>query len=285
MTRAGGGRPLRIVFLDRDTFPDAVALRPFSFPHDLQVFANTALDEVAARIADADVVITNKVPVRAAAIAGALNLALIAVAATGYDIVDYRLQRARHRRLEHPQLRGAHRARAHVRADPRAAPQHRRVSAVGRRRGLAASDQFCFFDHPIRDLAGARSASSAMARSGAVADLGRAFGMRALFQHKGVAGMGPLYTPFEDVLRASDVITLHWPLRAATRNMIAAPSSRSWRNGAADQHRARRARRRGRAAQALRSGLIAGAGFDVLTTEPPPADHPFMPLLGCRTSS
>ena len=48
--------------------------------------------------------------------------------------------------------------------------------------------------------------------------------MRVLFAgHKGVPGLGPLYTPFEEVLRTSDVITLHWPLMPATRNMIAEP--------------------------------------------------------------
>ena len=68
-------RPARIVFLDRATFPEAVALRPFSFPHTLVVHAATAPVDVGARIADADIVITNKVPVRADAIAMAPRLA------------------------------------------------------------------------------------------------------------------------------------------------------------------------------------------------------------------
>ena len=63
--------------------------------------------------------------------------------------------------------------------------------------------QFCFFDHPIRDLAGSTLGVIGDGVLGkAVADLGKAFGMRVLFSdYKGTTGMGPLYTPFEQVLR------------------------------------------------------------------------------------
>ena len=283
MTPADAGRPLRIVFLDRDTFPDAVALRPFSFPHDLQVFANTALDEVATRIADADVVITNKVPVRASAIAGAPNLALIAVAATGYDIVDVAACTARGITVSNIRNYALH-----------TVPEHTFALILALRRSIGAyrqsvadgawqrSGQFCYFDYPIRDLAGSTLGIIGDGALGqAVADLGRAFGMTTLYSsYKGVPGMGPLYTPFADVLRRSDVITLHCPLTAATRNMIAAPEFalmaqrplliNTARGGLVDEHAL---------AQALRSGQIAGAAFDVVTTEPPPPDHPFMALL------
>ena len=92
--------------------------------------------------------------------------------------------------------------------------------------------------------------------------------------------MGPLYTPFEDVLRLSDVITLHCPLLPSTRHMIAAPEFAQMRRrpllintargGLVDEHAL---------VDALKQGRISGAGFDVVTTEPPPQDHPFMRLL------
>ena len=106
--------------------------------------------------------------------------------------------------------------------------------------------------------------------------------MRTLFSsYKGVPGMGPLYTPFHDVLRQSDVITLHAPLMPQTRNMIAAPEFalmerkpliiNTARGGLVDEVALGRA---------LRSGQIAGAGFDVATVEPALADHPLMQLVG-----
>src|SRR6187549_122706 len=81
-------RTARVVFLDRATLPEDVALRPLRFPHALQIHDQSSADEVRERIADADVVITNKAPVRADAIAAAPNLKLIAIAATGYDNID-----------------------------------------------------------------------------------------------------------------------------------------------------------------------------------------------------
>jgi glycerate dehydrogenase len=106
--------------------------------------------------------------------------------------------------------------------------------------------------------------------------------MHTLFSsYKGVPGMGPLYTPFEQVLRQSDIITLHAPLMPQTHDMIAAPEFalmerkplliNTARGGLVDEVAL---------GQALRSGQISGAGFDVATAEPPSADHPLMKLVG-----
>jgi glycerate dehydrogenase len=106
--------------------------------------------------------------------------------------------------------------------------------------------------------------------------------MRTLFAaHKGVSGLGPLYTPFEEVLETSDVITLHAPLMPSTRNVIALPEFRKMkrrplvinasRGGLVDE---------ADLVTALDQGLIAGVGFDCLTAEPPAADHPFWQIAG-----
>ena len=86
---------IRIVFLDRDTLSPETVVRAPSVPHEMVVQARTAPHEVAERIRDADVVITNKAPVRAEALAGAAKLKLIAVSATGTDIVDLAEAKAR----------------------------------------------------------------------------------------------------------------------------------------------------------------------------------------------
>ncbi|MCJ9728599.1 glycerate dehydrogenase, partial [Bradyrhizobium sp. PRIMUS42] len=78
----------KIVFLDRDTMPSQINLRTFAFPHELREFGATKPDQVCDRVADAHIVITNKVPLSAAVVARARNLKLVAVAATGTDIVD-----------------------------------------------------------------------------------------------------------------------------------------------------------------------------------------------------
>jgi glycerate dehydrogenase len=273
---------VRIVFLDRDTLPPDIGLRPFAFPSDLREYGATAPEQVAERIAGADIVITNKAPVRANAIVGATNLRLIAIAATGSDIVD--IAACAKQGVVVSNIRGY---------AVNTVPEHTFALILALRRSLVAyrdsvragrwgeAGHFCFFDHPINDLAGATLGIIGDGELGrSVAEIARAFRMRVLFSaYKGVSGMGPLYTPFEDVLRTSDIITLHAPLMPQTRNMIGAQEFammtrkplliNTARGGLVDE---------AALAGALHSGQISGAGFDVGTVEPPPADHPLMRL-------
>lgn len=274
----------RVVFLDRDTLSPETRLRDLSFPHRLEVFAKTAADEVAGRIEGAEIVITNKAPVRREAIEGAPDLRLVAVAATGTDVVD--LQACAERGVTVSNIRNY---AVHT------VPEHTFALIFALRRSIVAyrdavirgrwqeAGQFCFFEFPIRDLAGSTLGIIGDGVLGqAVADLGRAFGMRVLFSgYKGADGMGPLYTPFDEVMRTSDVITLHCPLMASTKNMIAAREFalmehrplliNTARGGLVDEQAL---------AAALDRGQIGGAGFDVVTQEPPPAEHPLMRLAG-----
>src|SRR6478672_8714974 len=276
------GSPPRIVFLDRETLSPQTRLREPSFPHRLDVFGKTAPAEVAQRIADAEIVITNKAPLRRDAIVSAKNLRLVALAATGTDVVDAKACAERGITVSNIRNYAAN-----------TVPEHTFALIFALRRSIAAyrdavirgrwqdAGQFCFFDHPIRDLAGSTLGivgDGVLGRS--VADLGRAFGMRILFaSYKGVAGMGPLYTPFDEVMRVSDVITLHCPLTPETRNLIAEREFalmerrpllvNTARGGLVDE---------AALAGALDRGQIGGAGFDVVTQEPPPPDHPLMRL-------
>jgi glycerate dehydrogenase len=275
--------PARVVFLDRDTISPETVLRPLAFPHELEVFDRTTAEQVPGRIADADIVITNKAPVREAALDGARRLKLIAVAATGTDVVDVKAASARGITVSNIRNYAGNTVPEHtfalILALRRSIIPYRQSVGEGRWREAA---QFCYFDYPIRDLAGSTLGVIGDGVLGqAVADLGRAFGMKVLFStYKGVSGMGPLYTAFEDVLRRSDVITLHAPLMPSTRNMIGAAEFalmerkplliNTARGGLVDENAL---------CKALETGQIAGAGFDVVTKEPPPQDHPFMRLL------
>jgi glycerate dehydrogenase len=271
------------VFLDRETLSPETKLRTPSFPHELITYGKTAPGDVADRIADADIVITNKAPVRQEAIAQARNLKLVAVAATGYDVVDVAACKERGVAVCNIRNYAVNTVPEHTFALILALRRSILVYADAVRRGRwQEAGQFCFFDHPIRDLAGSTLGIIGNGVLGrAVADIARGFGMRVLFSaYKGSAGMGPLYTPFEDVLRQSDIITLHSPLMPSTRNMIAVSEFslmerqplliNTARGGLVDEQAL---------ADALTAGQISGAAFDVVTAEPPGADHPFMRLL------
>jgi glycerate dehydrogenase len=276
-------RPARIVFLDCETLSSQTRLREPAFPHEMVVYERTTPDQVRERIAGADVVITNKVRIGRAVLAQLPELRMIAVAATGVDVID--LDACRERQIVVSNVRGY---------ATNTVPEHTFALILALRRSILAyrdsvargrwqeAGQFCYFDYTIHDLAGSILGVIGDGSIGqAVADLGKAFGMRTLFSaYKGTTGMGPLYTPFEELLRISDVITLHAPLMPSTRGMIGRAEFalmerrplliNTARGGLVDEPALE---------EALTSGQVSGAGFDVATSEPPPADHPLMRLL------
>lgn len=274
---------LKVVFLDRDTISPETVLRSLSFPHELVVYDRTPADQVAQRIADADIVITNKVPVRAEALASATRLKMVAVAATGTDNVD--LKACAERGIVVSNIRGY---------AVHSVPEHVFALIFALRRSIVAyhnsvkagrwqdAQQFCYFDYPIKDLAGSTLGivgEGALGQS--VAAIGRALGMRVVFAaRKGAGKQGSLYTPFNDMLAQSDVITLHCPLNDNTRNLIDAPEFAFMQRKPLLINTARGGLVNEVAlGQALRSGQLGGAGFDVTSPEPPAADSPLMQLL------
>ena len=274
---------MKIVFLDRDTISPDTTLRAPSFAHTWVQHNRTLADEAAARIADADIVIVNKVKLTADVLAQAPKLKLIAVAATGTDNIDLAACQQRGIVVSNVRNYAKHTVPEHtfalIFALRRSICAYR--DAVKTRRWQEAA-QFCFFDYPIRDLAGSTLGIIGDGVLGqSVATIGRALGMRVLFSaHKGRTGQGSMYTPFEEVLRQSDILTLHCPLNANTRHMIGtaefAQMTRkpllinTGRGGLVDE---------AAVGPALQAGHISGAAFDVTSVEPPPADHPFMALL------
>jgi glycerate dehydrogenase len=112
------------------------------------------------------------------------------------------------------------------------------------------------------------------------AAIGRAFGMRVLFaDHPPPKMQGVEFTPLDEVLAQSDVISLHCPLLPATRNLIDLDAFRKMKRNALLINTARGGLVDEAALiRALDEGLIAGAGFDVLTVEPPRDGHPLLDL-------
>ena len=151
----GSGSPPRIVFLDRETLSPQTRLRAPSFPHRLDVFEKTAPAEVVERIADAEIVITNKVPLRRESIVSAKNLRLVAVAATGTDIVDAKACAERGITVSNIRNYAVNTVPEHtfalIFALRRSITAYRDAVIKGR---WQEAGQFCFFDYPIHDIAG-----------------------------------------------------------------------------------------------------------------------------------
>jgi glycerate dehydrogenase len=272
----------KIVFLDHDTLGPGVSMRRPSFRHEWTAHGLTSADEVVDRARDATILVVNKVPLREPVLDRLPNLRFVAVAATGTDNVDLAACKRRGISVSNVQAYAVHTVPEHtfalILALRRSLPAYRTSITAGE---WQKAGQFTLLSHPIRDLHGSTLGIIGEGAIGqAVADLGRAFGMRVLFSaHKGNTGMGPLYTPFEKVLERSDILTLHCPLTPGTKNLLGDAEFQRMsrhplvintaRGGLIDE---------AALVRALESGLISGATVDAVSAEPPPLDHPFMRL-------
>jgi glycerate dehydrogenase len=132
--------------------------------------------------------------------------------------------------------------------------------------------QFCLLDHSINDIRGSTIGIIGYGALGkATADLARAVGMKVLIaEHKDATMVREGRTSFVDVLRLSDVLSLHCPLTDATRNLIGAAEFQIMKPQAILINTARGALVDEQAlVAALKAGTIGAAGIDVLRTEPP----------------
>lgn len=275
--------PKHIVFVDRETLPDEIVVRPPAFAHTMESYQRSAPEDLVQRCKDAHIVVTNKVRFPAEVLAQLPKLEMIAVSATGTDIID--LKTSASRNIVVSNIRGyavstvpEHTLGMMLSLCRSLRPYHQSITQ-GR---WAEADQFCYFDYPIFELRGkvlGIIGDGALGKS--VGKLGEAFGMEVRYStYKGVAGMGPLYTPFERILSESDVITMHCPLLDSTRNLLSHAEFdqmtkkpliiNTARGGLVDERAL---------VDALKAGKIRGAGFDVVTTEPIPADHPFLEIM------
>lgn len=273
----------RIICIERDTIAPWVTVRRPAFTHAWVDYGKTRPDEVVERLQGADIAVINKAPMPKAVLEALPDLKLIAVAATGTDNIDKAAAQAQgivvSNIRNYATATVPEHAFALILSLRRQLQSYRDVVRTG---GWQAARQFTVFTDPIHDLAGSTLGIIGEGAIGqSVAAIGRAFGMRPLFaMHKHRDDMGPLYTPFAQVLAESDVITLHAPLTPETRGLIALPEFRQMtrqpilintaRGGLVDERDL---------VTALDEGLIAGAGFDVTVGEPPTDDHPFMALL------
>ncbi|HEY8569292.1 D-2-hydroxyacid dehydrogenase [Microbulbifer sp.] len=242
-------------------------------------FATTSPDETAARIASADVVITNKVVLDRALIESAPSLKLICVCATGTNNID--LGAAAEKNIPVKNVTGytgsslAQHTIALLLA--LATRWHQYADDVKNGR-WSQSPIFCRLDYPVMELAGKTLGIIGYGDLGQkVAQLGEALGMRVLVAQSATGEQKPGRVSVEQLVAESDVISLHCPLTEQNKQMVnreflAAMKDSAFlintaRGGLVDETAL---------AEALRNGVIAGAALDVLSVEPPPANHPLL---------
>ena len=269
-----------IVFLDRDILPTECP-RP-SFPHTWVEYPTTTLGQLDVRLANATIVISSKIPLRAETLARHSNIRFIAVAGTGVDPFD--LDYCRQTGIVVSNVAGY--AKQTV-------AEHTLMLILALSRNLIAyrddlqagkwqrTAPFCFHEAQISNLNGKTLGIVGEGAIGsAVADIAKGFGMRVVFSHhKPMRDSSVERLDLNELLQHSDVVSLHCPLNNNTKQLMGEAQFRimkssaflinTSRGGLIDENALVRA---------LQEKWIAGAGLDVLAKEPPTEGNPLLDL-------
>ena len=270
--------PLHIVVLDRDTLVN----RPFDFdfPHTLSSYGTTEAHETLERIRGADIVITNKVVISAQAFAKNPQLKLVAVTATGVNNVDVEAAKQNGTAVCNIRAYGNESVAEHafmmMITLMRNLPAYQRDVAAGL---WENSPFFCHLGAPMRDLNGKTLAIFGRGNIGkTLATYAQAFKMNVVFaEHKHAQSVRDGYVSFDEAIRSVDVVSLNCPLTPQTANMIGEAELQQMKPGAILINCGRGGLVDEAAlVAALKYGQIGGAGFDVLTQEPPRDGNPLL---------
>ena len=266
---------MKAVFLDLKTLDqDDLDLSPLHQLNKNWLFHDlTAPGQTAERIRDAEIVISNKVVIDAAMMDTAENLKLIAVAATGTNNIDLEAAKARGIMVTNVTGYGTPSVVQHVFSlvlalNTNLLSYQQRIEEGA----WQQSDSFCLFDFPITELTDKVMGVVGYGELGrGVAEVAKAFGMRVMVSSRpGSSEAQEGRYLFENVLEQADVISLHVPLADNTANLIGAEELKRMKSDALLINTARGGIVDEVAlADALRAGEIGGAGFDVLSVEPP----------------
>jgi glycerate dehydrogenase len=275
------GKPTA-AFLDFATLGPGIDTHALDSLADVRYYDLSGAGDVGRRIADCEIAIVNKSFIAADAIRPAKRLKLIALTGTGSDNVDVAAAKECGVAVANTRGYGTASVAQHVFALILGLTQQiGGYAALVRSGAWHESPMFSLFDYPIRELAGRTLGIVGSGTLGqTVARLGECFGMRIAFAAR--IGSARADVPagrihFSDLLEQADVLSLHCPLNAATKHMIGAPQFKRMKRDALLINTARGGLVDSAAlAAALRAGEIAGAGIDVLATEPPPPDHPLL---------
>ena len=287
-----GCRGMKIVVLDGYTLnPGDLSWEPLERLGELTVYERTPSELVCARIGDADAVFTNKTLLGAEHFAQRPRLRFVGVLATGYNVVDLAAARSAGIAVcnvpDYGTMAVAQYATALLLELCHRVGAHSDDVRAG---GWSRSADFCYWRHPLVELAGKTLGIVGYGRIGqAFARVAQALGMRVVVHTRTVdaarqqcAPGSPEFVGLDELYAQSDVISLHCPLTSDNKGMIDARSIAAMRRGVLLINTARGPLIvEDDLAAALASGQVGGAALDVLGSEPPAADNPLLAAPNC----
>jgi glycerate dehydrogenase len=253
----------------------------------LDVFDRTPPELLLERARDADVLVTNKTPLRRDALAKLDRLRGVSILATGYDVVDVAYAKERGVWVSNVPAYSTASVAQHAIALLLELCQHVGLHAASVRAGdWSRAPDFCYWNEPLVELDGLTLGVVGFGAIGRrVATIAGALGMKIVTtpSRRGAARPDDVATvPLERLLAESDVLTLHCPLTDETRRLVRRDTLALMKKSALIVNTARGALvDEADLAAALVRGSIGGAALDVLSVEPPPLDHPLLTAPRC----
>ena len=278
---------MKAVFLDYATLgADKLDAGPlFAAAPELEIFDHSEDEQLAARIKDAEIILTNKAKLSRELLDGASSLRLICLAATGTDNID--LQHARDNGIAVCNIRAycTQSVVEHVFALllnlTHNIGRYDRSVKVGE---WQEADSFCMLHHPIRELSAMTLGIIGYGNLGrGVAEIARQFNMEIMIaRRQGLTpGDGDGRYDLDNILQHADVISLHCPLTSDTEKLFSRPQFERMKTDAILINTARGGLVDTAAlADALRRGEIGAAAIDVLAQEPPVDGDPLLDYEG-----
>lgn len=272
---------MKAVFLDLATIgPNDLSLNPLEqLPLNWSYFDTTRPHELADRISNADIIVSNKCVLEAESIRAASNLKYICAAATGFNHIDINAAQTARIPVSNVRNYATQSVVQHVYALILAlSTRLLEYSAAVNRGDWQRSDNFCLLDYPIDEVTGKKLGIIGYGTLGrAVAAVAPALGMDVLVAQSLVGAAQTDRLEMDDLLVQADIISVHLPLTEKTRNLIGARELRlmktdtllinTARGGIIDE---------AALAEALSQGKLGGAGIDVLSKEPPADNSPLL---------
>jgi len=278
---------VRIVVLDGHTLnPGDLAWDALKVLGSCEVHDRTPPAQVVMRASGAQIVLTNKTVLSRATIGQLSGLKYIGVLATGYNVVDAEAARERGVCVTNVPAYGTPSVAQMVFAHLLHLTQHVNEHSQSVRDGdWSRSQDFCYWNYPLMELAGLTMGIVGLGRIGRqTAKLALAFGMKLIYFDVMSESALPAAIPvdLDTLFRESDVVSLHCPLTEDNRGFVnrqrlemMKPTAfliNTSRGPLIDEPSL---------ANALNRGRIAGAGLDVLCEEPPRPDNPLFCARNC----
>ena len=279
---------MNIVVLDGHTLnPGDLAWADLEGVGECTVYDRTPAEQTVERSQSAEILLTNKTALDGEVIAQLPNLKYIGVLATGYNVVDIEAAAKRGIPVTNVPEYGtgsvAQMVFAHILHFTNRVAEH---SMSVRDGAWSRSEDFCFWEHPLEELVGKTMGIVGFGKIGsAVAAAAVAFGMEVLVYYPSPPACVPegvVAAELDRLFKESDIVSLHCPLTEHNRGFVNATLLGQMKRSAFIVNTSRGPLIDELAlAEALNEGRLAGAGLDVLTTEPPSPDCPLLTAKNC----